>query len=206
MLFHKKPCVCDPLWELSTGNITVQTWLEKWLAPPGFIRTGLEPWRQKVSPVFFKTTSKWQYPFTRTQMESYSKNYSVVETSQRGTCEQLPLLSAGLRAQFFFFSLKRTMIISELRGSPGCGRLPSAASYREREFPQHLWKLQRTSKTLWPDISSTSGDRKSTNNWTGLGTWTSGDESCCVTSVTKTLEGWDWSWQKWVSRGPKWLP
>lgn len=32
-------------------------------------------------------------------MESYSKNDSVVETPPRGVNEQLPLLSAGLRAQ-----------------------------------------------------------------------------------------------------------
>lgn len=73
----------------------------------------------------FQTTSKWQYPFTRTQMESYSKNDSCCgKLLQRGACEELPLLSAGLRAQFFFLFPKRTMIISELRGSPGCGCLP----------------------------------------------------------------------------------
>lgn len=37
-------------------------------------------------------------------MESYSKNDSVVETPWRGVYEQLPLLSAGLRAQNIFFS------------------------------------------------------------------------------------------------------
>lgn len=37
-----------------------------------------------VSPVSFKPPQKWQYPFTRTQMESYSKNDSVVETPRRG--------------------------------------------------------------------------------------------------------------------------
>lgn len=72
------------------------------------------------------------------------------------------LLSCPLDFVHNFFFLKRTMIISELRGSPGCGCLPSAASYKEREYPQHLRKNSEKSKTLWLVVLSMSGDWKAT--------------------------------------------
>lgn len=111
-----------------------------------------------VSPVSFKPPQNDNIPLHGRRWKAIAKTTLLWKTPRRGACEQLPLLSAGLRAQNFFFFLKRTMIISELRGSPGCGCLPSAASYREREYPPHLWKLQRTSKTLGLVISSTSRD------------------------------------------------
>lgn len=67
----------------------------------------------------------------------------------------------------------------------------------------HLWKSQRTSKTLWPVILSTSGHWKATTGWhLAFGQL---EESCCMVSVNKPSKA-ETGVSVWVSRGPKWLP
>ena len=80
-----------------------------------------------VSPVSFKKPPQSDnIPLQRTQMESYSKNDSCRGNSSEGSLRATssPVRWTSCTKYFFFLSLKRTMIISELRGSPGCGCLP----------------------------------------------------------------------------------
>lgn len=172
--------------------------------PPGFVWTLLEPQFFFFPSFILKNHLKNDnIPLHRRRWKVIAK--MTLSWKLRGG--GVSLLSAGLSAQniCFFFLLKRTMIISELRGSPGCGCLPSAASYRERASPlphpqpnPRLWKLQRTSKTLWPVISSMNGHWKAT---TGRELWTQNVEMwellllLCGVSKLNPLEGWDRSWQ-----------
>lgn len=121
MLFHnwpEKPCVVEPPRELSTGiNIAGEM-----TCPTRFCTDRLGALATTVSPVSWKPPQNDNIPLHGRRWKAIAK-MTLVETPWRGVCEQLPLLSAGLRAQNVF-SLKRTMIISELRGSPGCGCLP----------------------------------------------------------------------------------
>lgn len=98
---EEKPCIGDPLRELSTGVISLKR-LEKWLAP-GFVWTCLlEPWRQQFSQ-FHLNHLKMTISLYKEADGKLKQKWLVVETHWRGACEQFSLLSAGLRAQFFSF-------------------------------------------------------------------------------------------------------
>lgn len=91
--------------------------------PARFCTDSLGALATAVSPVSFKPPQNDNIPLHGRRWKAIAKMTPLWKLLGGGVCEQLPLLSAGLRAQNIFF-LKRTMIISELRGSPGCGCLP----------------------------------------------------------------------------------
>lgn len=156
------------------------------------------PWRQKKkkSPSMIQTFPKWQYPFTWTQMESYSKNDFVVES---------PCLQASswtLCTKYFF--LKRTMIISSLTEDlqdmvvfqvlpfKGRGSIPASLEIAENKqniVTGHL-KHERTLKS-----SKATTARDSAFGHLDFG-------YCLNTNPLRVEAGGG----KWVSRGPKWLP
>lgn len=165
MLSHNRPrkALCCRATMRAKHRIHSESKPEERLASPGFVWTGLGALGDSSFPQLHRNNLKQTISlYNGRGWKAIAKMTPLWKLLRGGVDEQLPLLSAGLRAQnttFFCFFLKRTMIISELRGWSGCGCLPSAASYKERGVPppppnptippnhHHIWKLQTTSKT-----------------------------------------------------------
>lgn len=137
---QEKPCVVDPPWELSTGIISL-TWLETWIALPGFVLTGLAPWQQQFSQfqLNLKMTISLYTDADGKLQQKWLCCGNCLEGSLRATSSPVRWTSC---TNFVFF-LKRTMIIPKLRGSSACGCLPRYVAYSScvtQTFIQWWWK------------------------------------------------------------------